>query len=666
MIDYPVMRHNLLPKSPSERQSLVLSSNSLNYRIEPTEMPNDANLVSLNTSSPALRHQSPFVSELIYGLLNSSPAYAPIFKPLGFSSKENVLDYPIRSATSVNASTTVLQLCPELNETSIQSTLKTDKFDVDIYEVVKKIANRIASKQECELDLAEDSTPNNNNEEKTVQSPNLNVYSCSLDVIHSPSTSSSLFNNSDTSGYSTNDTSANFSDNLSRLEEEEEEKNSDKDEKTSSPSNLQLLAALASNNYDENKPLEIFIPLCSDGDDSLSPAQTIKSEKHPATNRGFKRSSRQSTHENDVKQLKMQAGIDACRRRMLKYIANNMYTSHIVQHYRQAETSNIEKASDIDLNEIKPVIETIKKEPSNIGPPLPLNLYLDGEEYVTKEVDKKTPKLEAVTEADQRLYATLLLRLRPSQTPSILDSDVSSVNTSHESDAFVKDNPDTEKMNESLDTQYTKLEKPSFEEQQVFQRAEQMLPRIGGIGRHTVAKYRLLYRSQLDRTNAETIATQRHRLLKKCREDRLKDEEKIKIQQKKQIAGRRKSNAKRSDQLPSPTVRNTLRSPVARLPIVKKSSRGSGYASGGKRQSTDFSMMSIHQLAKDPNFEGFLADELRKSSDPFRFDEDEDPFSGKKALPMMPFFATENARSAAISANAAIHTHQQASRRVSI
>lgn len=140
-------------------------------------------------------------------------------------------------------------------------------------------------------------------------------------------------------------------------------------------------------------------------------------------------------------------------------------------------------------------------------------------------------------------------------------------------------------------------------------------------------------------------------------------------QRKQQIAERRKSNAKRSnaDQLPSPTGRNTLGSPVARLPIVKKSStsKQSGTLTS-KRQSNDYcTPLSIHQLAKDPNFDGFLADEP-KSKDPFRFDEEEDPFSGKKTTSPLnrPFFVTENTRSAAISANQAIHTTQQ--KRVSL
>jgi hypothetical protein len=54
-----------------------------------------------------------------------------------------------------------------------------------------------------------------------------------------------------------------------------------------------------------------------------------------------------------------------------------------------------------------------------------------------------------------------------------------------------------------------------------------------------------------------------------------------------------------------------LGSPIARMPIIKKSSNPSKIqnACGQKRQSTDFSSLSIHQLAKDPNFDGFLADE---------------------------------------------------------
>lgn len=139
--------------------------------------------------------------------------------------------------------------------------------------------------------------------------------------------------------------------------------------------------------------------------------------------------------------------------------------------------------------------------------------------------------------------------------------------------------------------------------------------------------------------------------------------------------------------LPSPKC--ALGSPVAKMPIIKKSSTGSRLLQNvQKRQSTDLCSVSIHQLVKDPNFDGFLVEEygsgdggnkrykphlennhfliIFRNSDPFQFDEDEDPFSGRKntsPLNARPFFATENARSAAISANAAMHNQQHPSRR---
>jgi hypothetical protein len=313
-----------------------------------------------------------------------------------------------------------------------------NKFDVDIFEVVKRIASRIA-KQDMSEELDSGS---NNSENAQLQFPmiasanNLNVYTCSttaltpsssssppcsVDFRHTPSTSSSLFNTSDTSGYSTNDNSGNFTASTSNLSpvcvnDEEDVKKSEEsiiDEdrrgaekksslsKSGSATSLQLLAALASNNYNkEEKPLEIFIPLasCSDGDESLSPAQTIKSEKllSPATSTTHRhgpkhRASRQSTHDDEphthtTKQLKMHAGIEACKRRMYKYIANNMYTTQIVQHYQKPL---LNEKSACDASEcVKGVNETKTNvnEQFNTGIPQPLNLYPDGDEYVTKEV----------------------------------------------------------------------------------------------------------------------------------------------------------------------------------------------------------------------------------------------------------------------------------------
>jgi hypothetical protein len=62
---------------------------------------------------------------------------------------------------------------------------------------------------------------------------------------------------------------------------------------------------------------------------------------------------------------------------------------------------------------------------------------------------------------------------------------------------------------------------PSKEEEQVFHQVEQILPKIQGLGRHTVAKYRFLYRSELDRSSGEKISTQRYRQNERCRENRL-------------------------------------------------------------------------------------------------------------------------------------------------
>lgn len=125
-----------------------------------------------------------------------------------------------------------------------------------------------------------------------------------------------------------------------------------------------------------------------------------------------------------------------------------------------------------------------------------------------------------------------MLHLRPPSGPSTLDSSTSSSNTVSEStnsnDVEVKqespvNEPNTKCEEMEVDKEERKkvVVRPSKEERQVFLQAEQMLPRIPNVGRHTVAKYRLLYRSELDRTNAETVATQRYRLIERCREDRL-------------------------------------------------------------------------------------------------------------------------------------------------
>jgi hypothetical protein len=62
---------------------------------------------------------------------------------------------------------------------------------------------------------------------------------------------------------------------------------------------------------------------------------------------------------------------------------------------------------------------------------------------------------------------------------------------------------------------------PSHEEEQLLLEAERKIPKLTGIGRHTMSKFRLLYRADLDRSSPATIPTQHHRLIEKCRENRL-------------------------------------------------------------------------------------------------------------------------------------------------
>jgi hypothetical protein len=182
-------------------------------------------------------------------------------------------------------------------------------------------------------------------------------------------------------------------------DEEEEKPNVELlDEKPST--NLQILAALASKNFkSEDKPLEIFIPLatCSDEDESLSPVQKKILSPSASINRHPKnRSSRQSTHDAEdshahtSKQLKTQAGIELCRRRMLKYIANNMYTSQIVQFSRNSRSNSRSNLGSFEKVNNQEEVEEIMNEQATIeksdemDKPKPLNLYPNGEEFVTK------------------------------------------------------------------------------------------------------------------------------------------------------------------------------------------------------------------------------------------------------------------------------------------
>ncbi|KAI6183360.1 hypothetical protein M3Y97_00481000 [Aphelenchoides bicaudatus] len=754
ILDYPITCAN-------SSKSLTIFHNSLAYQVNSSKATLDE--ASLAEPAPHFDYEKALQPEFILKILEARR------QQLSYSTKENLLlDYcpsiPVISskiATSVihdfieveNGQT--VHASPLIQQAVYKNDLPT-KFDVDLIEVAKRIANRIIKRDSCDDQSVDDFDQHNNNIEKShLQMPliasvtNLNVYPCStsltpsssispppystMDYSHASetSTSSTSFNHSDSGNFSANEGGHNSfnSSNVSNLslssvctkkdeemdlmnEETTEEENVKKSgetgknldqtslTKSSSAARLEMLAALASSSNSQSfddeldeKPLEIFIPLasCSDHDDSLSPTQTVKSEKilSPTTSStphrlGKIRSSRQSTHDADdfhhsSKQLKTQAGLEVCRRRMLKFIANNFYTTQIARQFKSDTQSILEKSQDEEksLIEQPASMEVTKTEKPNADneAPKPLNLYPNGDEYVTKKQRRNSKKLntlaETITDEEQNLFATLLLSIRSQKAPLTTESNHSfSSNSLHESsineDLNEKSEPVDKKIEKAVEEKTDEVVKekkptePSCEEEQLLLKAERELPKLNGVGRHTVSKLRFLYRAELDRTSAATIPTQRYKLIEKCREDRQKFEKQLQVQQKKQqAAGRRRWQKRSSEQLPSPNMRNTLGSPIARMPIItKKSSTSSKQnACNQKRQSTDFSMLSTN----DSTFDGFLSDEYggKRTDQFYSADETEDPLK-KNATPksVVPFFAVQNARSAAINANVSIHNQQ--------
>lgn len=587
-------------------------------------------------------------SELILEILKASR------QQLNLSAKENLLlDYcpsipmiankiatpAIHEFVEVSNGQTVHASPLNVQQPVYKAQLPT-KFDVDLIEVAKKIANRIAKYNSCEDQTIDEYDQQNNNVEKShLQLPliasvtNLNVYPCNTSLTSSSmsppsysefqhasetSSNSTSLNHSDSGNFSANESGhSNFnmsSNSLSsicvRNEEEpsreldEEELNSNEEQenkpnevseeakptlpKSSSAARLEMLAVLASSSNSESfdeemeqKPLEIYIPLanCSDRDDSLSPAQTVKSEKilSPTSSTPHRlskhRSSRQSTHDAEdshihtTKQLKTQAGIEVCRRRMLKYIANNLYTAQIVKKFQSSpvglKSKREEARAVVESGTQVPNIEMPKVEQQL---PKPLNLYPDGEEYVTNaskqqcnsknqtlsgnplivKLETSFSVLETVTDAEHLLFATLLLSVRAPKAPATNlsthssasnnelspNDELSEKQTEVEVDFVFRTNDVNEtvefKRGETMDV-IEKIEKrieakpigPSREEEQLLLKAEHNIPKLTGVGRHTMSKFRLLYRAELDRSSIATIPTQHHKLVEKCRENRL-------------------------------------------------------------------------------------------------------------------------------------------------
>lgn len=630
------MRDNLQADLLSFK-TLTIFNNSLAYKIgNSTPRVEDIGPLLAETQIVPQLQVSP---EIILSLLNTGHQQQQLIQQHHQFVKENLmLNCSTNPSVSLANKTTVYNFLEVGNEATStlslqQPTYKTElpsKFDVDIFEVVKKIASRIV-KQES---VAFDDEFDNNNTEKSIdkmQAPlmasvtNLNVYPCStgltssssmspssytpIDFRHTPSASSTstTFNQSDSGNFSANESGSNSLDTTtqssmmnSTLQEEEEEMKQKtmeeeqkikeeeqdavenalereiKEHQAASKSSLEMLAALASsssssspNEYkEEEKSLEIFIPLvsCSDGDDSLSPTQILKGEKMlsptPAKtstphriSTAKHRQSRQSTHDGDdshahtTKQLKLQTGLDLCRRKMLKYIANNLYTTQIVEQFEGRTSSlNVElRKKDEEPEALTPVVVKIEERPGDNEVSKPLALYPDGDEYVTKtskqrrnskqvttQIGKHFMTLDdiqfpdTITEADQRLFATLLFQLTPSRAPSTLGSTHSSA--FNDDQVMKSPEKDEESIKSSSSEGTTKSPGsskkrmaigPSRKEQHLFLRTERMLPRVKGVGRHTLNKLRSLYRFELDRSSAETIPIQRHRLIERCKENRV-------------------------------------------------------------------------------------------------------------------------------------------------
>ncbi|KAI6206617.1 hypothetical protein M3Y94_00932800 [Aphelenchoides besseyi] len=204
---------------------------------------------------------------------------------------------------------------------------------------------------------------------------------------------------------------------------------------------------------------------------------------------------------------------------------------------------------------------------------------------------------------EQRLLATMLLDLRQSTNLKAAQSTLDS------QQLF----PYREPINGQNNG-------PTEEEQEAYEYAEKTIPHLNGIGRHMMAKYRALYRAEVDTTNAETMLAQRYRVNKKLRAIETKAEEAAK---RKEEAKKKKESTGcgrgRKKKLPTVSPRVQKKS-TKQKPSSAANSLVSPIASSSR--STAIAAVNVHQLAKDANFDSFLTTD---DADPFTFEE-EDPF----------------------------------------
>ncbi|KAI6180808.1 hypothetical protein M3Y98_00760900 [Aphelenchoides besseyi] len=350
----------------------------------------------------------------------------------------------------------------------------------------------------------------------------------------------------------------------------------------------------------------------------------------------------------------------------LKYIANNAITTQIVQHTRRH--SSLTERLLANQKELLISVEQNLEDPTEApafdsltsrtsveprsSPPQPLNLYENGE-FACPPIKRGRPKKKAIaprvdpfenepviySAEEQRLLATMLLDLRQSTSLKAAQSTL-------DSQQLFPYREQTNRQNNG----------PTEEEQEAYKYAEETIPHLNGIGRHMMAKYRAMYRAEVDTTDAETMLAQRFRVNKKLRAMETKAEKAAKrreeAKKKKESTGcgrgRKKKVAtvspriqKKNTKQKSASAANSLISPIA------SSSR-----------STAVAAVNVHQLAKDANFDSFLTTE---NADPFSFEE-EDPFH-VDAPPADDFisasFYLDSTRRAAQTANVRLQRQTQ-------
>ncbi|KAI6242159.1 hypothetical protein M3Y99_00256400 [Aphelenchoides fujianensis] len=268
------------------------------------------------------------------------------------------------------------------------------------------------------------------------------------------------------------------------------------------------------------------------------------------------------------------------------------------------------------------------------------------------------PMTETNKPAEQQLFASLLLDFRP-------------VNAAASHSASSSAQPVAVLPPPAQTNRFTRAA-PTVAEQLAYLEAQRLVPRIPEMSRQMTAKYRALARTELNATPLDRLVRQRcevherqQALLKRQEEAERKRE----LRAKKHPAGKRRVG-KRSSCLPSAGSHEPQPSPKVRK-VAKKTSGAKNPPAGvvnffptSSTSTHGFSSLSsaipnVHALAKDANFDSFLADD---ANDPFSFDE-EDPFrtDGNKKPDefVMPAFYLDSTRAAAINANAALQRESQ-------